>query len=67
MTGLEGLRVADSSIMPTMPSANTCASSYMIGEKAADLILGKQPLEAQIIGTRADNLNPRPGSERLSA
>lgn len=65
--GLEGLRAADSSIMPTMPSANTCASSYMIGEKAADMILGKQPLEAQILGPLADNLNPRPGSERLSA
>ena len=37
--GLLKLRIADASIMPTMPSANTNATCYMIGEKAADLIL----------------------------
>ena len=36
--GVDGLRVADASIMPTMPAANTNAASMMIGEKAADLI-----------------------------
>jgi len=39
--GVERLRVVDSSVMPTMPSSNTNAGSIMIGEKAADLILGR--------------------------
>lgn len=37
--GIEGLRVADASIMPTVPRANTNVSTIMIGEKIADHIL----------------------------
>lgn len=37
--GVAGLRVVDSSVMPTMPASNTNAPSIMIGEKGADLLL----------------------------
>jgi choline dehydrogenase len=39
--GVEGLRVADASIMPTVPGGNTNGATIMIGERAADLVLGR--------------------------
>ncbi len=50
--GLNGLRVADSSIMPAIVSANTYATTLMIGEKASDLLLGKPALaQAELAAT----------------
>ena len=49
--GIQGLRVADSSIMPSMVSANTYATTLMIAEKASDLVLGRPaPTPAELAG-----------------
>jgi choline dehydrogenase len=48
--GLERLRIADSSVIPSIPSANICAATMMIGEKAADIIRGRAPLKAADLG-----------------
>jgi choline dehydrogenase len=37
--GIEGLRAADASVMPTMVSSNTKAPSFLIGERCADFVL----------------------------
>ncbi|KFI32853.1 choline dehydrogenase [Haematobacter missouriensis] len=42
--GVEGLRVADSSIFPRITNGNLNAPSIMVGEKAADHLLGRVPL-----------------------
>ena len=42
--GVSGLRVADSSIFPRITNGNLNAPSIMVGEKASDHILGRDPL-----------------------
>ena len=43
--GIEGLRVIDASVMPTMLSANINAATLAIADRASDLIRGRHPLE----------------------
>ena len=54
--GVEGLRLADSSIFPSIPNGNLNGPSIMVGEKAADHILGREPLPRS---DRVPWINPR--------
>jgi choline dehydrogenase len=54
--GVEGLRVADSSIFPRITNGNLNGPSLMTGEKAADHILGKTPLASS---NQEPWINPR--------
>ncbi len=45
--GIDGLRVVDASVFPTIPNGNLYAPTMMVAEKAADIILGNDPLPAE--------------------
>jgi choline dehydrogenase-like flavoprotein len=49
--GVDGLRVADASVMPNVVSGNTNAASIMIGEKAAELLAADHGVAlAEVVG-----------------
>ena len=55
VVGLDGLRVADASVFPSIIGGNTNAAVVMIAEKAGDLILGRPPLPPETFNTQGSS------------
>jgi choline dehydrogenase len=57
--GVQGLRVVDASVYPRIPGTFTALSTYLVGEKAADVILGQLTNSTSSTSVNVKRLNPR--------
>ncbi|MDB5482618.1 MAG: choline dehydrogenase BetA [Caulobacteraceae bacterium] len=64
--GVAGLRIADASVMPTVPRGNTNLPTLMVAEKIADLILGRgAPADETIRARAGEPLPPAPMADNI--
>ena len=64
--GVAGLRIADASVMPSVPRGNTNLPTLMLAEKIADLILGHgAPTDERVDGSPERPLPPAPGADNI--
>jgi len=64
--GVAGLRIADASVMPSVPRGNTNLPTLMLAEKIADLILGRGvPADAMVDRSSEQPLPPAPGADNI--
>ncbi|MFM7552319.1 MAG: GMC oxidoreductase, partial [Actinomycetota bacterium] len=58
--GLEGLRIADASVFPTIPSVNLCMTAIMVGERAAAFVVADAAAQVAIDVPRRRAIAGRP-------
>ena len=65
--GVAGLRIADASVMPTVPRGNTNLPTLMVAERIADLILERGvPADEAADGSSEQPLPPAPGADNIA-